>query len=84
MGAGLAMSQLTKVVEGWRGGGCGTPRPDDLNVLLDHAEVLVIGNASEEAALAVVAAGPNHVVSTPRGAQSSSGQSQIQEARAGV
>jgi GDP-mannose 6-dehydrogenase len=34
----------------------------DLKTLLDHAEVLVIGNASEEAALAVAAASPNHVV----------------------
>ena len=35
---------------------------EDLKTLLDHAEVLVIGNTSEEAALAVAAAGPNHLV----------------------
>src|SRR6266480_415187 len=35
---------------------------EDLKTLLDHAEVLVISNASKEAALAVAAAGPNHIV----------------------
>src|SRR2546426_4315883 len=35
---------------------------EDPKTLLDHAEVLVIGNTSEEAALAVAAAGPNHLV----------------------
>lgn len=35
---------------------------DDLNTLLDHAEVLVIANTSDDAALAVATAGPNHLV----------------------
>jgi GDP-mannose 6-dehydrogenase len=35
---------------------------EDLKTLLDHAEVLVISNASKEAALAVAAAGPHHSV----------------------
>ena len=42
---------------------------EDPKTLLDHAEVLVIGNTSEEAALAVAAAGPSHlVVDLTRGA----------------
>jgi GDP-mannose 6-dehydrogenase len=35
---------------------------DDLGTLLAHAEVLVIGHAGEEAAKALAAAGPDHVV----------------------
>jgi GDP-mannose 6-dehydrogenase len=35
---------------------------ENVETLLAHAEVVVIGNASEEAALAVSAASPNHVV----------------------
>jgi GDP-mannose 6-dehydrogenase len=35
---------------------------ENLEALLTHAEVLVIGNASEEAALALAAVSPNHVV----------------------
>src|SRR2546427_6788324 len=35
---------------------------ENVETLLKHADVLVIGNAGEEAALAVAAAGPNHIV----------------------
>ena len=35
---------------------------DDIRLFLDHAEVLVIGSASREAALALAAIGPEHVV----------------------
>lgn len=35
---------------------------EDLATLLDHADVLVIGNAGEEAARALAAAGPDHIV----------------------
>ena len=35
---------------------------EDIQQLLDHAEVLVIGTASREAALALAAIGPDHIV----------------------
>lgn len=35
---------------------------EDLSTLLDHADVLVIGNAGEEAARAVAAADADHIV----------------------
>ena len=35
---------------------------EDIQQLLDHAEVLVIGSASRETALALAAIGPDHIV----------------------
>ena len=35
---------------------------EDIQRLLDHAEVLVVGSASREAALALAAIGPDHIV----------------------
>src|SRR5438876_7893673 len=49
---------------------------EDLTTLLDHADVLVIGNTGEEAALAVAAARPHHIViDLTRGAAQPLGQS---------
>src|SRR5437870_10698962 len=49
---------------------------EDLKTLLDHADVLVIGNTGEEAALAVAAARPHHIViDLTRGAAQPLGQS---------
>ena len=49
---------------------------EDLTTLLDHADVLVIGNSGEEAALAVAAARPHHIViDLTRGAAQPRGQS---------
>jgi GDP-mannose 6-dehydrogenase len=58
---------------------------EDPKTILDHAEVLVIGSASEEAALAVAAAGPHHIIiDLTRGAVQPQAKSKERETGTGV